>query len=270
MSRRIESSNLQASNTRKVRALSRGLCLLEVLAAAPNGLSLSEIAREANLSKSSTHRLLQTLVMNGYILQDPNGGHYHLSFKLLELSSYLIQDTNLNMVARPHLEHLAQNTGETVHLVLLDHNTAVYVEKVESPNPIRMYSRIGMRAPLHCTGIGKAILAFLPSERRDTLINHRELKRYTKNTITDPEELHTHLAEIRKCGYSTDDGEHEEHVRCIAAPLFARNGQVVGAMSIAAISYRVDMTTLLSWWPSLNEHASQLNTELIHYFERFT
>jgi DNA-binding IclR family transcriptional regulator len=132
-----------------------------------------------------------------------------------------------------------------------------------------MYSQIGNRAPLHCTGVGKAVLAFLPEEQREALLNGGDLQRYTDNTLTDPDVLRAHLAQIRAQGFAIDNGEHEEHVRCIAAPLFARTGQVVGAISIAAVSYRVNLPTLLSWQPMLSERAHQLNAELAHYFDRY-
>jgi DNA-binding IclR family transcriptional regulator len=255
----------------EVRALARGLQILEILASDTRGLALSTIAREARLAKSSTHRLLQTLMKNGYVAQDSShSDHYFPTLKLLTLSNKLIEDTNLSIVARPHLEFLARASGETVHLVLLDQGSVVYIEKVESPNPIRMYSQIGNRAPLHCTGVGKAVLAFLPEKQREAFLNSDPLRRYTDHTLAQPDVLREHLVQIRAQGYAIDNGEHEEHVRCIAMPLFARNGQVVGAVSIAAVSYRVEVPTLLSWQPLLAERVRQLNMELAHYFDRYT
>jgi IclR family KDG regulon transcriptional repressor len=251
----------------EVRALSRGLLILEILAAHSQGLSLSAIARKSGLAKSSTHRLLQTLLINGYVRRDArNSDHYLPSFKLLTLSSQLIQDTDFVVIAHPHLEVLAKETGETVHLVLLDHDQAVYVAKVESPNPIRMYSQIGHRAPLHCTGVGKAILAFLPRERQNAVLKG-DLPRHTDHTLTDPGELRAELDHIRRQGYAIDNGEHEDNVLCIAMPLQSRAGQVVGAVSIAAVSYRVDLPTLESWQPLLLEHVNQMNTEMAHYLD---
>jgi IclR family KDG regulon transcriptional repressor len=251
----------------EVRALSRGLHILEILACHSRGLSLSLIAQKSGLAKSSTHRLLQTLILNGYVRRDAHhSDNYFPSFKLLTLSSQLVQDTDLTAIAHPHLDFLASMTGETVHLVLLDHDQPVYVAKVESPNPIRMYSRIGHRAPLHCTGVGKAILAFLPKERQE-LVLKCGLPRYTANTITDPDALRAHLDQICRQGYAIDNGEHEENVRCIAMPLLSGAGKVVGAVSIAAVSYRVDLPTLESWQPLLVEQVHQLNTELAHYLD---
>jgi len=253
----------------EVRALSRGLLILEILASHSRGLPLSTIARESGLAKSSTHRLLQTLIMNGYVRQDAyHSDHYLPSFKLLTLSSQLIQDTDLSVIAHPHLEFLANMIGETVHLVLLDQDHAVYVAKVESPNPIRMYSQIGNRAPLHCTGVGKAILAFMPTERQELVLNG-ELRPYTSHTLTDPYKLRAHLEQIRQQGYAVDNGEHEENVRCIAMPLLTSAGRVAGAVSIAAVSYRVDLPTLESWQPLLAERVHQLNAELVHHLDYY-
>ncbi len=252
-----------------MRALSRGLRLLEILADTPDGLPLTELTEEALLSKSSTHRLLQTLMNNGYVLQNSTTSHYLPSLKLLELGSRLLQDYDLHDVARALLQNLTTATGETVHLVLLDHNSAVYIEKVESPNPIRMYSNIGMSVPLHCTAVGKAILASLPEDRLGIYFQSNQLTRFTETTITEPALLKVHLEEIRSRGFAIDDGEHEEEVRCIAAPLFARTQEVVGAVSIAAVSFRVSMEQLMGWVPDLRAVATQLNTDLAHYFDRY-
>ena len=254
----------------EVRALTRGLRILEILASnrKEGGLSLSEIAREAGLAKSSTHRLLRTLVLNGYARQRvENNENYFASLKLLILANQIMQATGLNEIVRSHLDFLAKTTGETVHFVLLDDNELVYVDKVDSPNPIRMYSQIGNCPPMHCTGVGKVVLAFLPENQRETLLGTYDLKRYTKNTITDRHELSMHLQQVREQGYAIDDEEHEEFVRCIAMPLFTRNGQVIGSVSISAVSYRVNLADLQRWQPLLAEQVKQLNTELLHYLD---
>ncbi len=132
-----------------------------------------------------------------------------------------------------------------------------------------MYSNIGMSVPLHCTAVGKAILASLPEDRLGIYFQSNQLTRFTETTITEPALLKVHLEEIRSRGFAIDDGEHEEEVRCIAAPLFARTQEVVGAVSIAAVSFRVSMEQLMSWVPDLRAVATQLNTDLAHYFDRY-
>ena len=254
----------------EVHALTRGLHLLEILAnnRQAGGLSLTDIAHKAGLAKSSTHRLLRTLVLNGYVRQGTaHNENYFASLKLVTLANQIIQDTGLSTITRTHLEFLANVTGETVHLVLLDNNAPVYIDKIDPPNPIRMYSQIGDRPPLHCTGVGKAVLAFLPKEQQDVLIDGNELQQYTQTTITDPDVLRAHLQQIRAQGYAVDDGEHEEYVRCIAVPLFARTRQVVGSVSISAVSYRVSLEDLRDWYPLLADRAQHLNAELLHYLD---
>jgi DNA-binding IclR family transcriptional regulator len=265
----VEPKTSPTQSPPEVRALSRGLRLLEILTDTPDGLSLTELTQEAQLSKSSTHRLLHTLKSNGYVLQNPTNSHYLPSLKLLELGSKLLQNNDLHDVARVVLKDLVAITGETVHLVLLDQNSAVYVEKVESPNSIRMYSKIGMRVPLHCTGVGKAILAYLADDKLDAFFRNSHLTRFSERTITNPEILKAQLEEIRANGYAIDDGEHEEQILCLAVPLFARNHQVVGAVSITAVSFRVNMEKLISWWPDLRRVAELLNNDLTGYFERY-
>jgi IclR family transcriptional regulator, KDG regulon repressor len=253
----------------EVRALSRGLQLLEILVSKPEGMSLTHVAHEMDLAKSSVHRLLQTLVHNGYVCQktNQNNRHYYASFKLLTLSNKLVEDVSLSEISQPHLEQLAHASGETVHLVLWDQSNVVYIEKVEAPNPIRMYSRIGNHAPLHCTGVGKAVFAFLPEEQRERLLQ-QNFTRYTDNTLIDPDALRQNFEQIRVQGYAVDDGEHEEHVLCIAVPLFTRDNKVAGAISIAAVSYRMELAKLLALQPMLSEHAQQLSIELAHFFDR--
>lgn len=247
------------------RALSRGLHIIDVLAEGRDGLPLTEIARKAGLSKSSTHRLLQTLAQEGFVAQDGHSSHYRLSLKLLWLTSSLVDGLGLDQLVRPLLEELAHATRETVHMALLDGLIAVYVEKIDSPNSIRMYSRVGKRVPLHCTGLGKAILAYLPEERVREIVATEGLPRRTANTITKPRALYEHLAAIRSRGYALDEEEHEEGVRCIAAPLFDRQKRVVGAISITALTFRVERDRLLSWWPQLRHCAEKVTMVLEHH-----
>ena len=178
----------------------------------------------------------------------------------------IVQDTDLTVIAHPHLDALARQTGETVHLVLLDQDQAVYVAKVEIAQLDPHVLAIGIRAPLHCTGVGKAILAFLPPDRQEDVLAH-DLPRHTANTLTDPGALRAHLDLICRQGYAIDDEEHEDNVRCIAMPLRSSVGRVVGAISIAAVSFRVNVAMLHSWQPLLAQHVGQMNRELAHYFD---
>ncbi len=247
------------------RALTRGLRIIDILADGRAGLPLTEIARKAGLSKSSTHRLLQTLVQEGFATQDGDSSRYRLSLKLLSLSSNLIAGLGLDQLVRPLLEELSQATKQTIHLALWDSSVAVYAQKIDAPGSIRMYSQVGKRVPIYCTGLGKAILAFLPEERAKEVVAAEELRPHTPNTITKSEALLEHLSLIRSRGYALDEEEHEEGIRCIATPLLDRQSHVLGAVSITTLAFRVDKETMLSWWPQLRDCAQQIATILEHH-----
>ncbi|MFH1485487.1 MAG: IclR family transcriptional regulator [Chloroflexota bacterium] len=251
--------------TERTGSLSRGLQIIEILADGRDGLPLTEIASKAGLSKSSTHRLLQVLLQEGFVTQDGEASHYRLSLKLLALSSNLIAGLGLDQLVRPLLEELSQATKQTVHLALWDSSVAVYAQKIDPPSSIRMYSQVGKRVPMYCTGLGKAILAFLPEERAKEVVAVEELKRHTPNTITKSTALLEHLSLIRSRGYALDEEEHEEGIRCIAAPLLDRQSRVLGAVSLATLAFRVDKDTMLSWWPQLRDCAQQIATILEHH-----
>lgn len=250
--------------TERTGSLSRGLQIIEILANGCDGLPLTEIARKAGLSKSSTHRLLQVLLQEGFVTQDGDSSRYRLSLKLLALFSNLIAGLGLDQLVRPLLEELSQATKQTVHLALWDSNVAVYAQKIDPPSSIRMYSQVGKRVPMYCTGLGKAILAFLPEERAKEVMAVEELKRHTPNTITKSTALLEHLSLIRSRGYALDEEEHEEGIRCIATPLLDRQSRVLGAVSLATLAFRVDKETMLSWWPQLRDCAQQIATILEH------
>lgn len=251
--------------TKKTSSLSRGLQIIEILADGRDAQPLIKIALKTGLSKSSTHRLLTILVQEGFVIQDGDSSHYHLSLKLLSLSSNLIAGLGLDQLVRPLLEKLSQATKQTVHLALWDSSVAVYAQKVDPPSYIRMYSQEGKRVLMYCTGLGKAILAFLPEERAKEVLAVEKLKRHTPNTITKSTALLEDLSLIRSCGYALDEEEHEEGIRCLAAPLLDRQNNVLGSVSITTLAFRVDKDTLLSWWPLLRDCAQQIATILEHY-----
>lgn len=247
-----------------IRALARGLRVIEILSSAHDGLPLTDIAHSAGLSKSSAHRLLQTLVDEGFVVQDSHPGYYGLSLKLLRLAAQVLEGIGIDELAQPALEKLAAATGETVHMAVLDGTVGVYVQKIDSPSAIRMYSRVGRRVPLHCTAVGKALLAWLPEEQVTRIVATEGLPRFTPNTITDVPRFMKDLATIRERGYAVDAEEHEMGIHCIGAPVFGRNDRVVASVSITALTYRVDRHVLLSWWPHLRQCVQELSSILKH------
>ena len=162
-----------------VQSVERIFQLIAHLAAHPTGVSLQRLAEEPGLAKSTVHRLLASLVGLGYVVQDEENGHYRLTLKMFELSRGIVDRMDIMGVAKAHLERLSQRTGEAVHLVIRDGRDIVYIYKTES-GPMRMSSRVGLRSPLYCTGVGKAILATLPGDELEDIWTHSNVQKLTR------------------------------------------------------------------------------------------
>lgn len=222
-----------------IRAVERAVAILKAFSPASPEIGVTDLARKLGLHKSTVHRLLVTLERAGFVLQDALTGRYRLGLPLFELGSLVVTNMELRRVARPFIEEAHRASGETLHLAILDEGEVVYIDKIESTRQVRMSSMVGRRAPAHCTGLGKALLAALPGAVLDQVIQRRGLRGYTARTLTSAEELRNHLAIVRQRGYSIDAGEHEELVRCAAAPVFDHTNHVLAAVSIAAVGVDV-------------------------------
>lgn len=224
-----------------IAVLDRALDVLEALAEAPAGASLgvSEIARRAGTTKSAAFRILMNLERRGYIGKDPLTARYTLGARLAYLGERSLGAIDLRAAARPALEELHRRFGETVNLGVRDGAEIVYVDMIESGHGLRMAASVGSRDHLHSTALGKAILAFLPSAERDSLLQHR-LPARTERTITDPSRLRVELDLVRQRGVAEDRDENEIGARCLGAPIFDHRGAVAGAISVSAPDSRLD------------------------------
>ena len=217
-----------------VQSVERIFQLIESLAAHPAGAGLQRLAQDTDLAKSTVHRLLASLVSLGYAAQDENG-RYRLTLKMFELSSGIVNSMDIMDVAKVHLERLAQRTGEAVHLVIRDGQDIVYIYKTES-GPMRMSSRVGLRSPLYCTGVGKAILATLPADEVTNIWQHTTPQKLTAHTLVEFDALQAQLAEVRTNGYAIDDEENELGVRCVAVAIPGVGGRADSAFSISGLA----------------------------------
>lgn len=217
-----------------VQSVERIFQLIESLAAHPAGAGLQRLAQDTGLAKSTVHRLLASLVSLGYAAQDENG-RYRLTLKMFELSSGIVNSMDIMDVAKVHLERLAQRTGEAVHLVIRDGQDIVYIYKTES-GPMRMSSRVGLRSPLYCTGVGKAILATLPADEVAQIWQHTTPQKLTAHTIVEYDALQAQLTEVRTNGYAIDDEENELGVRCVAVAIPGVGGRADSAFSISGLA----------------------------------
>lgn len=218
-----------------VQSVTRIFELIEVLAAHPAGAGLQNLATEAHLAKSTAHRLLGSLVSLGYAVQDAQSGKYRLTLKMFEISSGIVNSMDIMSVAKLHLERLSQRTAEAVHLVIRDGADVVYIYKTES-GPMRMSSRVGLRSPLYCTGVGKAILATLPDTEVEQIWHHSQLRKLTGRTVTDLDQLRSQLQTVRSCGYAIDDEENELGIRCVALAIPGPGGRADSAFSISGLA----------------------------------
>jgi len=238
--------NNQWDSKSGVQSVYRALKLLEYVCTSDDhrGVSLSELSERIGLSKPSVYRLLNTLQAFHFVSKEPETGLYRPGPGLIELAQKGLERFEIRSIALPYLEDLQKKTNETVHLAILDSGEVVYLEKRESTQTIRMYSAVGRRAPAHCTGLGKAILAFLPKDERRRILKEKGLKAYTSKTITSLFEFEAECERIRERGFAFDLGEHEKEIRCVAAPIFDHRGYPVAALSVAVPAFRTDIDQL--------------------------
>lgn len=218
--------------------------ILECLASAERPLSAQEVAQRCSLSRPTAYRHLITLSTRDYVANSQDSGHFQIGARVLSLSKSFLDRLDLPELAKPDMRELSRVSRETVYLAILDGTEMLYIGKVESTQQVRMHCVIGTRNPLHCTALGKAILAFLPREERTALLDRISLRAYTPNTITDRVTLEEDLELTRARGYAIDDMEIEEGINCIGAPIFDHTGRVVAAISTSGPIYRLSLAQL--------------------------
>jgi DNA-binding IclR family transcriptional regulator len=221
------------------QVLDRAVCILECFRPDRTDLRLVEIANATGLHKSTLYRLLEAMRSHRLIGFDAESGRYYPGLRLFEIGSLAAGRFDLERHAHPTLEHLATVSGETAHLCILDGSDVVYVAKVECTRTLRIPSAVGQRNPAYCTGVGKAILAFLAPRQLESYLASTPLEPYSKRTLTSTSDLMANLRQVATQGYAFDDEEREEGVRCVAAPVRNHAGAVVAAISIAGPSIRV-------------------------------
>jgi IclR family transcriptional regulator, KDG regulon repressor len=247
--------------TYTITSLQRGLRLLGLFAAEEKGLSATDVARLSSLPVSTVHRFLVNLESAGFLNCD-NVGIYQLGIACVSLGQAVRGQLDVRRASLPYLQELNHRTRETVHLTVRHGLFAVYVEKLDSPEPLRIHSRIGATVPLYCTAVGKVLLAYLPETERDQILNQLELKRFTENTAGNLQELQTELHRTRKNGYACDLEEHEPHIRCIAAPIWDQSGIVNASLSVTGPAVRMSAARLREIAPLIREAGLKISEQL--------
>ena len=244
-----------------ITALQRGLRLLHLFSESPLGLTAKQVATLSRLPVSTVHRFLANLVTAGFLNRDVEGTH-HLGIACFSIGQAAAGQLDIRRMSLPYLRELNQQTRETIHLTVRHALSAVYVEKLDSPEPLRIYSRIGASVPLHCTAVGKVMLAYMPADEQDRVLPELDLKRRTPNSVGNLQELRTELFRVRKNGYASDLEEHELHIRCVAAPIWDHTGSVQSSLSITAPAFRMPVTRLRQLAPLIQAAGREISAEL--------
>ena len=244
-----------------ITALQRGPKLLNLFSESPRGLTAKQVAALSRLPVSTVHRFLANLVTAGFLNRDLEGTH-HLGIACFAIGQAAAGQLDIRRLSLPYLRELNQQTRETIHLTVRHGVSAVYVEKLDSPEPLRIHSRIGASVPLYCTAVGKVMLAYMPSDEQERVLSQLELKRLTPNTAGSLQELKAELYRVGKNGYASDLEEHELHIRCVAAPIWDHTGSVQSSLSITAPSLRMPVARLRQLAPLIQTAGLQISTEL--------
>ncbi|HUX49878.1 MAG TPA: IclR family transcriptional regulator [Spirochaetia bacterium] len=226
---------MKSKQVKQNQSVGKVINVMEEMAAAGGPMRLLDIATNVQMPASTTLRFLTTLVVLGYVRQNADTMRYELTLKLCGLADQIRSQKTVRDVARPHLKMLAKQLGESTFLAVEEDLEAVYIEVAEGQGSgLRTLQRIGKRAPLHSTGVGKVLLSDFDDDRLDRLITDRGLPKLTVHTISTKEALIHDLDEIRTRGYAFDLEECEEGVRCVAAPVRDHEGKIVAALSVSA------------------------------------
>lgn len=240
----------------EIQALARGLKILNLLEHSREGMGATEIGRRLSIDKSSASRLLRTLANYGFVEQDENSARYLLGPQLLTLGQQLLNRISLRDHARPFLYELVDKTGECAHLAIQAQRQALYIDQAESSAALRVESEIGTLSPLHCTALGKAMLAFgdfRPPE---------ELRPFTHRTVTDRSTLEAQLTQTVARGYAIDDEEYNYGVRCVASPVYDHRGHLVGAIGISGPAGRVTLERIDEFGTVVRDTAAALSARI--------
>ncbi len=224
-----------------VQSVTRALDILECFNGPIEELGISEISEQMGLSKSTIYGLVNTLLVKGYLEQDEKSKRYKLGIKLFELGYVVNSRMDLGKESKTFCEELAKKYSATVHVAARFGNEVVYVDKVDMPDAFVVFSQVGKRASMYCTGVGKAVLAFLDGKQISDYLKNIKFNKYTDNTITNIDDLKEELKKIKENGYAVDNEEIVHGLRCVSAPIFDKSNLPIAAISVSKTSGKIEM-----------------------------
>lgn len=245
----------------KVKSLYKALRIMDCFTADRPELGITDISEQLGLYKSNVHNIVDTFVKAGYLEQNPENEKYRLGVKILELGNVISSNMNIRKLMLPYMQELADYANETVYLGMPSESEVIYLESSSPKNKLSTRSMLGVKAPLYCTGIGKAMLAFLPQETAETVCA-KGLRKYTDQTIAERDTLFAELAGIRARGYSVDNMEHEYGIKCVGVPIVNKRRQVIAGLSVSGPSLRFDDDKIRDYAGRLGEIVRSIEEKL--------
>jgi DNA-binding IclR family transcriptional regulator len=239
----------------------KALDVLDMVAAAGHPVRFSELLTASAYPKATLYRLIQTLTHQGMLSYDVDRQTYALGVRLVRLAHAAWATSSLAPIARPYLDELAEETGETIHLAQMDNGQVLYVDKRNAAKPVEMFAQAGKVGPAYCTGVGKAMLAYLSDEALERAIQRQSFHRFTPHTLDTAEKLKAELRVIRAEGHAFDREEHEPGIICCAVPILTRTGRVIGALSVTSTTARTSLAELDSRATHIKGTAARIAAE---------
>lgn len=254
--------NDSPKDTKTIGSVKKAVEVMEELAGSEDGLGLTEISSRLNYGVSATYHLMNTLKQCNIIEQDKKTKKYRIGIGLFRISAMAKKQNNLANIAQPFLDKLRVTVDETSNLVILDGIEVVYIAQSESAQLLKMFTQLGAKVPLYCTGGGKLILSYKPQSYQELILNRIDFKKFTKNTLSTVDDLLKEFEIIRKQGYAMDKEEREEGITCIAAPVFDCYNEVIASISISGPTYRLKEKGLKSIISNVVMVAKELSDSL--------
>ena len=242
-------------------AVERALVLLRYIVDNPDGLSIREVSRSLGYSPATVQKLINALNTQGYVVQDKLTERYHLGAEAVQLGLTALSRLEIRRIARPHLEALSSESGETVFLGIARGNHVIYIDKVVSTQPIRMDAPLGVNRPYNCTAVGKVLLAGLPDEELERLAAEGAFEQRTERSISEPDALRVEIEQVRAQGWARDDEEFISGAGCVAAPVCDHEGQVIAALTVTGPATRIN-ERFDQFVAQVKTHAAAISAEM--------
>lgn len=239
----------------------KALEVLDMVASFEKPVRFSDLLEQSTYPKATLYRFLQVLANQGMLYHDPDHGTYSLGMRLMRLAHSAWNNASLAAIAKDCVDELARESGETVHLAQIDDGHVLFVDKKKASDRIETLAKVGVVAPAYCTGVGKAMLAFMAPKRLEIVLQQQSYFQYTQNSHRSAESVLEELQQIRAAGFAFDREEHEDGIISIAAPILATSGRVVGAISIATSTTRHSLATLEQFKPALLQAARKIGED---------